>query len=297
MYGYIYKIENNLNKKFYIGKHKAQKFDKNYYGSGLAIMEAVNKYGKDNFSIIVLDTAESLDELNQKEKDWIQKLDAINLGYNIAPGGDGGEVWGSPENHPSKRTDRMGERNPFYGKHHSQEVIDKLKAIWAQRKAEGKMPKNGVKGKLRVHKDDLPVKYILPEELDTYLAQGWTHYHLPEKKPKIKKQAKTHGSKTGWHQSDYQKQRASEVHKGKKLSQEVIQKIKDTKAAKSEEEKALIRKHMSESHKGKESLHKGYKFVHKYINDEKIQKLVKLEELESYIKNGWFKGLGPKPKK
>lgn len=34
MYGYIYITRNLINKKIYIGKHKSEKYDSSYYGSG-----------------------------------------------------------------------------------------------------------------------------------------------------------------------------------------------------------------------------------------------------------------------
>lgn len=94
-YGYIYKITNKKDKKFYIGKHKAIKFDPNYFGSGIHISRAIKKYGKNNFSIKILEWCITLDQLNIAEKKWINKLDAKNpkKAYNIANGGDGGKTY------------------------------------------------------------------------------------------------------------------------------------------------------------------------------------------------------------
>ena len=49
MYGYIYKTTNLINGKIYIGKHKSEKYDKNYYGSGKIISIAISKYDISNF--------------------------------------------------------------------------------------------------------------------------------------------------------------------------------------------------------------------------------------------------------
>ena len=43
---------------------------------------AIRKYGKENFIIEIIDTAESQDELNQKEQYWIRYYDSVNKGYN-----------------------------------------------------------------------------------------------------------------------------------------------------------------------------------------------------------------------
>lgn len=96
MCGYIYKTTNNINGKFYIGKRQKTVFDIYYYGSGKYLSSALCKYGKENFSREILEWCESLEELNNKERFWINKLDARNpdIGYNIAEGGEGGGDFG-----------------------------------------------------------------------------------------------------------------------------------------------------------------------------------------------------------
>jgi hypothetical protein len=86
----IYKTTNLINGKFYIGKD--EKNNPNYIGSGLHLIRAIEKYGKHNFSKEIIDTASSREELNEKEIYWIEQTNAIKLGYNIAPGGTGGNV-------------------------------------------------------------------------------------------------------------------------------------------------------------------------------------------------------------
>ena len=48
----------------------------------------MNKYGLENFSIEVLEEV-SLDEVNEKEIYWIEKLGSFKYGYNATKGGDG----------------------------------------------------------------------------------------------------------------------------------------------------------------------------------------------------------------
>lgn len=93
MFGYIYKTTNLVNGKIYVGKHRSPQLDESYLGSGIHLSNAVNYYGKENFIVELIDTAESLSELNDKEKLYIQELNARdpNIGYNIACGGDGGQ--------------------------------------------------------------------------------------------------------------------------------------------------------------------------------------------------------------
>lgn len=93
MYGYIYKITNKINGKFYIGKHKytGPGLDPKYMGSGVQIKNAIRKYGKENFVVELLDICDSNDDANVKERYWIEHFDAFNNrnSYNMSSGGDG----------------------------------------------------------------------------------------------------------------------------------------------------------------------------------------------------------------
>lgn len=94
---YIYQIVNNINQKVYVGKtnfsiekrwkehiHDSKKEDI----SNRPLYKAMNKYGFENFSIEVLEEV-SLDEVNEKEIYWIEKLGSFKHGYNATKGGDG----------------------------------------------------------------------------------------------------------------------------------------------------------------------------------------------------------------
>ena len=93
MFGYIYKTTNILNNMIYIGKHKWDnlELDSTYLGSGIYLKRAIEKYGKENFTCEILDYAETLQELNDKEKLYIEKFNSMNskIGYNLTRGGDG----------------------------------------------------------------------------------------------------------------------------------------------------------------------------------------------------------------
>lgn len=86
----IYKITNLINNKIYIGctkrsiitrfhEHGLQKFA---YKS--LITRSILKYGKENFDIQVIETCNSLKEMNTRENYWINKLNALYPnGYNL----------------------------------------------------------------------------------------------------------------------------------------------------------------------------------------------------------------------
>lgn len=93
MFYIIYKTINLVNNKFYIGKHRQTidpyQFD-GYYGSGAQIINAVKKYGKDNFIRETLFVFENETECLLKEEETV----APHLGkpycYNMRSGGVGG---------------------------------------------------------------------------------------------------------------------------------------------------------------------------------------------------------------
>lgn len=89
MYGYIYKTTNLFNGKIYIGQHKSNVFDENYYGSGVRFTNVFNKYGKDNFICELLEECNSEDELNAQEQYWIEHFNSTDrsIGYNLMSGG------------------------------------------------------------------------------------------------------------------------------------------------------------------------------------------------------------------
>ena len=98
----IYKITNHVNGKIYIGRSIDIDFRWKQHlreKKSRAIDNAIRKYGKENFTIEVLEEC-SIAELNEREIYWIAYYDTY-LGdcYNCTPGGDGvrGEVTISAE--------------------------------------------------------------------------------------------------------------------------------------------------------------------------------------------------------
>lgn len=87
---WIYKITNIQNNKVYIGqtiRPVEQRFHRHMNDALNNILDthfarAIRKYGKENFIIEMIDTAESQDELNQKEQYWIRYYDSVSKGYN-----------------------------------------------------------------------------------------------------------------------------------------------------------------------------------------------------------------------
>jgi hypothetical protein len=84
----IYKITNNTNGRYYIGRHRTIDIDDGYMGSGIGIKNAINKYGIENFSKEII--AESWDETNLWELEKIivnEEIVKDPLSYNMSYGG------------------------------------------------------------------------------------------------------------------------------------------------------------------------------------------------------------------
>jgi len=98
MISYIYEITNKINGKTYIGKHQTENLNDGYFGSGNLILKAQKKYGLENFEKkIIIQGNFSKEDLNRFEKCAIRINKFLGKAeYNIAKGGDGGQVfWGT----------------------------------------------------------------------------------------------------------------------------------------------------------------------------------------------------------
>ena len=90
-YYILYRINNKVNCKFYIGVHKTNNIHDNYFGSGHKIKAAIEKYGLDNFEKVILQIFTSSKEAFKKEKELVtEALVKDNMCYNIKEGGYGG---------------------------------------------------------------------------------------------------------------------------------------------------------------------------------------------------------------
>lgn len=94
---YIYKVTNSINGKCYIGQHKVPSKPENfrrYLGTGIAIREAIKKYGKNVFDKEILeyiDDDETHIKVSEREIYYIKMYNSrVPNGYNISPGGEGG---------------------------------------------------------------------------------------------------------------------------------------------------------------------------------------------------------------
>ena len=239
VYGIIYLIRNKVSGKCYVGQTQEEKgFDYRYYYSGEGIervynyhkslrehnrsynehlLRSIEKYGFEAFEVNkCLDYAFSLEELNIKEKVYIQLYDSLKNGYNETLGGDGTE--GRP--HSEETRQKISEARK--GKHHSEETRQKISEA-------NKGDNHPMYGKY--HTEETKQKMSKIKKGENNPMHG--NHHSEEVKQKIRE-----GNK-GKHLSNEAKQKISEAKKGennpmygKHLSNEAKQKISEARKGK-----------------------------------------------------------------
>lgn len=168
MYGYIYKTTNLANNKLYIGQKKSEIFLGNkYLGSGQLLKKAIIKYGKDSFSVELLEKCDSKLILDSRERYWIKYFNTKNVevGYNIASGGEGSNGGGFKSHKHSeaskqKISQSVSKYNQKYRK--GKKMIDICGPNYING-MKGKEAKN--KGTIRIYNEHLhKIKYMKKDD-------------------------------------------------------------------------------------------------------------------------------------
>lgn len=132
--GCIYRILCKSSGKSYIGQYKLDNPTKRFKrhcvdaekGSTCAIHKAIQKYGKDDFTVEVLCICSTQDELNKKEQEYIDQYNSMinNNGYNMVAGGKGrAPNYHHKEEHKAKMSTLMS------GRTLSEETKQKISAV------------------------------------------------------------------------------------------------------------------------------------------------------------------------
>ena len=222
IYGIIYLIINKVNNKCYVGQTTNEKgFNGRYNRGGVGIekvynfhktnknrnksfnlhlLSAIEKYGFEAFEVKeCIDVAFSREELNIKEKVYIQLYDSFKNGYNNTLGGEG--CTGMVVSEETKRKLSIafsGENNPMYG------MGGELSPCWGRHLSEETKQKisEAIKG------ENNPMYGKTGEQHPNYGLK-----HTEESKKKISKSLK--GKYTGERNPNY----------GKKASEETREKL------------------------------------------------------------------------
>ena len=198
-YNYIYKTICDVTNKFYIGMNSTDNIDDGYLGSGKRLWYSLNKHGRDNHSIEILEYCDTREELKKREEEIVnENLLNEDLCMNLTTGGQGGilneehrkklregasknqkKMWQDEEyrkkickvlydgmkKHHANRTIY----NTFKGKKHSEDTKKKMSEA---KKGKYKGENNSQYGTCWVTKNG-ENKKIIKKELNIFIQQGW----------------------------------------------------------------------------------------------------------------------------
>jgi hypothetical protein len=215
MFGYIYETTNLINGKKYIGQKTSKIFLKEkYLGSGTYLKRALNKYGKENFKVRLIEECDSKEELDSQEIYWIDYYNAVKSKdyYNQS---SGGEHWDLPSEYIAE-TNRKYQSKKMKGRIYISRNYDEEKLIWSY-------------------------------ELDEYTNCGWTRGR--SKKSKLVISQKTKEALKDVVFTEEQRYKMGSPNRGKHLSEETKTKMSNywknrpkpwSRQLKSEETKAKM---------------------------------------------------------
>lgn len=94
-YHFIYKTTNLLSGNYYIGMHSTSNLEDGYMGSGKRLRYSINKYGKENHQVEILEYLDSREDLKNREREIVNLNEiAKDKCINLKVGGEGGFVNG-----------------------------------------------------------------------------------------------------------------------------------------------------------------------------------------------------------
>lgn len=146
----IYVIKNLVNGMRYVGitKNLEGRWRDHCRKKSVSLLQrAINKYGIDAFEFNHIADAFTWDDACSLERMLIKEFNSRSPnGYNATDGGDGGFGYKFDEEEKRARSNRMktdanpmlgklGEKNHFFGKNHSESARAKMAAAWVIRKA------------------------------------------------------------------------------------------------------------------------------------------------------------------
>jgi hypothetical protein len=158
---FLYKTTNLINERYYLGMHSTNKLNDGYLGSGTRFYKELKKYGRENFTIEIIEFFDNRQELSEAEKKLIKEEHILDKNcLNLRNGGTGGfkdyehglifiksgektrfsksNCPSNSEEHRKKASERMKKRwedgkmrhipklNNWKGKKHKKESIEKI---------------------------------------------------------------------------------------------------------------------------------------------------------------------------
>lgn len=221
---YIYEIKNTLDNKIYIGCHETEDLEDGYMGSGLMLLAAMKKYGKENFQKTILEFCETKQKMFEKEKElvteeFVNRLDT----YNLNIGGHGGSISGRKHSEETKQriSESMKSKSKEWRDHITKSITGKKRTQEfcknLSNKNKGKKLSEETKKKL----SEINKGKKLSEEQKRKISESL--------KGRVKSKEEIENIRkalTGNTLSEETKRKISQKLKGKKLSEETKEKMR-----------------------------------------------------------------------
>lgn len=204
MYRIVYMTINKLTNRKYIGKHTCTDLNDSYFGSNYNLIEDIQTLGKHNFIRIILDYAETDEELAAKESYYL-KLNKVvesdefyNQSYAATGGGNPFEHWSQEryekyidlqrkvqtgKKRSQKTRDRISKNNVgFRGKHHTNEAKEKIRQAAKKHNASIEMRQKLREANLGGNNASSKAVLVLDKNLEVmkrfeakYMVEFWFH--------------------------------------------------------------------------------------------------------------------------
>ena len=238
--GKIYKIQNRVNSKIYVGStqniqerwdyHKRQL--RNDRHGNIHLQNAFNKYGVDSFEFSVIEEVKDIENLIDREQYYMDNLEPE---YNMIPKANRSEM---SEEIKRKISESLkdngkfrGENNPFFGKTHSEETKREM-----SKARKGREVSKETRKKIS---ESLKGRELSEEHKKKISASEEGKEISEETRRKISK------ANSGRELSEAHKKKIGEGNKGKELSKKTKDKLSESHKNPSEETRRKISEAMS----------------------------------------------------
>jgi hypothetical protein len=168
-YHFIYKTTNILTNRYYIGMHSTDNLNDGYLGSGKRLRYSINKYGKENHIVEIIEFCTSREELKNREKEIVNLNEiAKNECLNLIVGGEGGRGFTNEEQKQNaiksnQRQKWLKENNKEWNEKRTKQLKENGSNVLTKLWKEGKLSAPNWTGKQ--HKEETKLKIGLANSL------------------------------------------------------------------------------------------------------------------------------------
>ena len=192
--GLVYVIVNQVNDMIYVGQTACNRrkrwrehcFAARSRGRRTRFHRAMHKYGIENFRMEVIDFAESPEELDGKERAWIERLQSNNpeKGYNLTAGGDGAVELDAESRAKLGASVRRMWQDPNRKKHYQENIWTPERRAEMSRKMKERLAspeaRKAISERIQVFRE-------CPHCHETMNGRAWQKHRCPMAPPKEKK--------------------------------------------------------------------------------------------------------------